>query len=334
MAETVKKRTPDAEVHFLGGQHGPEQRLAEDAGLFFTAITTTKLRRYLSWRTLLVPVEFVIAFFEALQELRTWRPDVLVSAGSYVAVPVIWAAALLGIPVLIHQQDIRKGLANTLTAPFARKITVTFEQSLKDFSANKVVCIGNPVRNALVAADVKNAAQRFGIIGNTKVLLVLGGSSGAVGLNHMIRTVAPALLEQYQILHITGEGKKIDVQHPQYHAIPFLAAEDMANAYSVADVVVCRAGLSTFSELAAFARATIFVPLPGTHQEENAMFAKKHDAAVIVHESEGSAVLQQKIKELMEDEVKSAALASSLATFYKTDAADRAAEYIEELAHE
>lgn len=333
MVEAVQKRTPDVAVRFLGGHRGPEQRMAEEAGIPFAAITATKLRRYLSWRTLLVPVELIIAFFESLRELRAWRPDVVVSAGSYVAVPVLWAAGVMGIPILLHQQDIRKGLANALTAPFARRITVSFEESLGDFPKDKTVCIGNPVRAALATADITAARKYFSLSGEKKVILILGGSSGAVGLNRLLIHAAPELLEHAEIIHVTGAGKAEKFSHPRYHPVEFLGVREMGYAYAVADLAVCRAGLSTLSELAAFARAAIFVPLPGTHQEENAAFGQSHHAAMVVQEKEGSALLAARILALLENDAQRTAFAAAMGKLNKPDASVRAAEIIKEIAH-
>ncbi|MBI5466708.1 MAG: glycosyltransferase [Candidatus Kerfeldbacteria bacterium] len=217
--------------------------------------------------------------------MREWRPQVVVSAGSYVSVPVIWAAHHLGIHTLIHQQDVRPGLANKLMAPAADRITVAFESSLKDFPRRKVTWTGNPVRPSIFQGSAATAREIFHLPTTQPVLLVIGGGTGSAHLNQVVGSAAYKLVRQWSVIHITGQQRDFpELHHEHYVATPFLTWQ-IPHALALADLVICRAGLGTFSELAALAKSAIFVPMPDSHQEDNARVIREAQAGVVIPQS-------------------------------------------------
>lgn len=207
VSEALSEKDPGAEFLWVGTADGPEQETVERYGLGFRAITSGRLRRFWTLSNLLTPFLVLKGLSDALSLLRRWKPDVVVSAGGFVAVPVVWAAWLLRIPAHIHQMDWRPGLANKLAAPFSRSVSVVFGKSAEDFPRKKVKVTGNPVRREILQGDASVARERFGLEIGTPVVLVLGGGTGALNLNLLTADAAPEICRRAQILHLTGKGK-------------------------------------------------------------------------------------------------------------------------------
>lgn len=180
------------------------------------------------------------------------------------------AAKLKGIPVIVHQQDLTLGLANKIMAPLAKKITVTFPEQLKFFPQNKTVLTGNPVRSM----PIKNVEQ--------PIVLITGGGLGARALNDFIKPFIPQLLEKYQVHHILGEANWDQRLELSGYTAYRLATKEMNDLLNRADIIISRAGMSLISEAASLKKALVLVPIPNTHQEKNAEFFAKHNAACYV----------------------------------------------------
>jgi UDP-N-acetylglucosamine--N-acetylmuramyl-(pentapeptide) pyrophosphoryl-undecaprenol N-acetylglucosamine transferase len=279
---SLKITRPDIEWLFVGTPDGPEGSLAEAAGIPFRSIPAGKLRRYWSLKNI-TDIRNIFQGYQAAKKIvRDWKPQVVVSAGSYVSVPVVWAAKSAGCRVVIHQQDISPGLANRLMIRAADKITISFKQSSSVFPADKTIVTGNPVRKEILEGSAATAQKVFGLNPTLPTLVVLGGSTGSQFLNNLVGTTGYRLVEHWQILHITGNRRDyIALEDERYHRYDFLTWE-MPHALAVADVVLTRAGLGTLSELAALARACIFIPMPSTHQEANARMLEDIKAGIVL----------------------------------------------------
>lgn len=273
-------------MQFLTTENEQEQDLVRNAGFSVKGFPAGKLRRYWNVRNILDCFVIVSSFVRAIVLLATLRPSLVVSAGSFLSVPIAWAAWTLRIRVAIHQLDVRKGLANRLMTPCASLITVAFPESIPQFpTSRRVVHTGNPVRESLQNGDAERARRRFHFPPDKPVVLVLGGSTGSQFLNTLVHRVAGHITTFACLLHAVGSrGEPGEYEHGLYRAVPFFEA-GLADAYALADIVVSRAGLSTMSELALLGKPAIIVPMPGTHQEENAEFFYKRQAVVAVQQS-------------------------------------------------
>lgn len=328
-------------VIFWGTRRGPERQLVEAAGIPFRSIPAGKLRRYWDLRNLLDLVVVKWAFWVAFVRLIRWRPSVVVGAGSFVQVPVMWAAWLLRIPIIIHQLDVRPSLANRLVAPFATRITVTFPASAKVFRCAEVV--GAPVRRAILAArdmDQREAKRYFGFSGDRPVLLILGGGTGAQALNELLAAALYPLTLRADILHVTGSKKARIRDYASSYASsiveryrPFeLLIDDLPRAYAAADLVISRAGMGTIAELAALGKPTVLVPMPGTHQENNAAALTERRAAIVRNQREFTwAKVVRQVFALLRDTRHRAALSRAIVALLPTDAAARLARTISSL---
>ncbi len=294
VADILSRTHRQLDMVFVGTRTGPEKELVLNAGFSFFVVTSGKWRRYFSLKNIYAPVLSGIGFFQALVLLRNIKPSVVIGSGSFVQVPLLWAAWFLSIPIVIHQQDARVSLANILCAPIAKKITVSLQSSLSDFAhawtigqlakSSRVIWTGNPVRQNVLAGEKSAALKLFGFTERLPVVLVMGGGTGALAINQLVLQALPELTSHMQILHITGKGKGQYPHCANYYSAAFLL--DMGAAYAAADLVVSRAGMGSLSELSALAKPAVIIPIPHSHQEANALVVEKLQAGIILHQSE------------------------------------------------
>lgn len=275
-------------VVWMGNPDGMEARIVPASGYEVAWVRFTALRGKGLLRKVLLPFNLLRGFAQALGQIRRVKPDVVLGMGGYVTFPGGMMAALLGCPVVVHEQNSVAGLANRVLARVADKIVTGFPDVL-----TKGEWAGNPVR-AEITAVAPPAARFAGRSGPLKVLVV-GGSLGATALNDAmpkaLALLSPA--ERPQVTHQAG-AKQIDALRAAYKAagvegelLPFI--DDMAERYGVADLVICRSGALTVAELAAVGVASVLVPFPHAvddHQTGNARFLADAGAAVLLPQSE------------------------------------------------
>ena len=310
--DRLLERNADADFIWIGTEKGVEKDIIKREGVKYYAIKSAKLRRYFSWEMFVDPFRFVYGFIQAWRILKKFQPDFILSCGGYVSVPVVLAGYFQKKKIIVHQQDLVAGIANKMMAPYATKITVSFDSSLKDFPREKTILIGNPVRQRIFKGDKKSAADRFELRSGMPVVLILGGSLGSEWINNTVYDSAADIVQFCDLIHITGKAnvqKKLKISG--YHQFEFLH-EELADAYAAADLVVARAGLSTLSELSALGKPAIIVPIPDNQQEKNAEYFAEQNAVIYLRQStttpdEFSALLKYllgnapKLKELSEE---------------------------------
>lgn len=318
------ERLTQHELHFVGTRRGPEGAVIRERGNEFTAIMSAKFRRYISPWQLLVPFQLLVAMWQSWRVLRRVKPDVIVGAGSFVDVPVVWVGRLLRIPCIIHQQDVQPGLAITLMAPFASTITVAFEESLHDFP--RAEWIGNPVR------DLTPTTSAFTLDKSVPTVMIMGGGTGAQAINELVTS---ELCESANVIHVTGharEGKMEHIDHPRYHKREFLG-EEMKEALQKADVVVSRAGLGSITELAALHKPSIIIPMPQSHQERNAQLLTQEGAAIVLDQHALTPdTFRDTIVQLIEDSNRQEQLRTAIGALMPEDATAQFVKRITELA--
>ncbi|MEJ0021044.1 MAG: UDP-N-acetylglucosamine--N-acetylmuramyl-(pentapeptide) pyrophosphoryl-undecaprenol N-acetylglucosamine transferase [Candidatus Doudnabacteria bacterium] len=297
VALEIRKLKPKTEFLFVGTKKGPERAMVEPTGIPFVSIPAARWRRFYSIKNLFAPFVLLSGFLHSLTIVRKFRPDVVFAAGSFVSVPVCWAAKLYGAKIAIHQQDARIGLANKLIAPVSDQITTAFEKTSKDFYSGSGLgknlkpaaqWIGNPVRPDLFshAADAK---KFFNLHEKLPVLLVLGGATGSAQINRLLGEILPDLVKAHQVVHQTGAGKNnLAFSDKNYHPFELIPFPEYAAILKLAHIVIARAGLSTIAELSALRKTAIIIPMPNTHQEDNARILEEAHAAVVLTGSEAT----------------------------------------------
>jgi UDP-N-acetylglucosamine--N-acetylmuramyl-(pentapeptide) pyrophosphoryl-undecaprenol N-acetylglucosamine transferase len=283
-----------SQVDFLwvGTARGPEHQLVEKYNIKFKSIPCGKWRRYFDWRNFFDPLLIVLGFLKSIWIIGRFRPDIILTAGSFVSVPLVWAGAVWRRRILVHQQDSRIGLANRLMVPFALKVTVAYEELRSKFSSGKAYVTGNPARCALTSVSREAALQHFGLDPAIPTLLVMGGGLGAEIINETFIQNSVELTKFCQIIHLLGRGAQSKWlyssfinNNKRYRAFEFLD-EEMALAYAAADVVFSRAGFSSLTELAALGKPAIIMPIPNNQQEENADYFRRQQAVVLVRQED------------------------------------------------
>jgi UDP-N-acetylglucosamine--N-acetylmuramyl-(pentapeptide) pyrophosphoryl-undecaprenol N-acetylglucosamine transferase len=333
VAQELRHRDPVCAMLYVGTRTGPETLLAGREGIPYVGVATGKLRRYWSIQNLTDPLRVARGLAESLALVRRFRPDVAFGAGGFASVPPLFAAALLRIPVLIHQQDVIPGLANRLLAPSARRITVALPQTMSRFPSDRTFLRGNPVRSSVLSGDREQGFRRLGLLPSVPLLLVTGGGTGALGLNRLVSSAAHELVGSCQILHLTGKGRGVPVPElgRRYRQREFLV-EEMPDALAAASLVLSRAGMSTLSELAALGKPTVVVPMPHSHQEANAVaFAEQRAVLVLDQPSLTPERLVRTVRELLDDGARREALAQAIARIMPRDATSRLADDLSEL---
>lgn len=334
VASQIRARLPDVDLLYIGTVGGLEGELAASEGIPYVGVASGKLRRY--WDTQNFTDAFRVAkgVGESLGHVRRFKPDAAFGAGGFASVPPLAAAGLMRVPVLIHQQDVVPGLANKLLVPFARRITVALPDTVRAFPSGRTTLRGNPVRHHVLRGDPAMGFAVGGFDPGVPLLLVTGGGTGALGLNRIVAQAAPRLVERCQILHLTGRGRGVETGDlgPRYQQREFLV-EEMPHVLAAASVVVSRAGMGTLSELAALRKASIVVPMPGTHQDANARaFGTSGGAIVCDQRALTPEQLTATVLELLTDAARRQALGDSLTRVMPPDADARIAEDVLALA--
>jgi UDP-N-acetylglucosamine--N-acetylmuramyl-(pentapeptide) pyrophosphoryl-undecaprenol N-acetylglucosamine transferase len=341
--------TYKADILYLGSDDGLETELIPAAGFRFAHIKAGKLQRFVSWRTLKGVARVPVGMTQAVGIVRNFRADVAFTSGGYVAVPAGLAARINGVPLLMHQQDVLPNLSNKLLAPLATRISVAFADSLPYFPARKTLQLGNPVRQAVLdvrRTSPQNARVALGLEPDVPVLLVTGGSQGARYLNQIVCHALPELLLHCQVLQISGKKLFEETQalsnsiladvpaeiRQCYRLVPYMDAE-MPLALQAAEIVVCRSGAATLSELAVLGKPSILVPLPpalgGSPQEVNAsMFEHLHAAEVIRNNDLKPTLLAKRVKDNILDYVNLNAMGEAARSLAKLDATREIVETI------
>lgn len=312
IAEAIREEAPNTNFIWVGTRHGVERSVVEKSGLPFMAIFSGKLRRYFSLNNFVDVFKIGAGFFQAWWILRRERPNLLISAGGFVSVPLHWAAWILKIPTWIHQQDALPGLANILMARTAKKITVALEDSLAHFDRKKTVWLGNPCRD--LKSGKEESKKYFGIQDDEPIILAFGGGTGAERLNQLMVDAIPQLEKSWHVIHITGPQRKTKAniissqKYPNYQAYDFLNKE-MLYALNIADVVFSRAGFATLTELASLSKAVVLMPISHTHQESNAVPLVRAGAVQLADELVDDGLsIAEKICALVRDAVKREAI--------------------------
>ena len=251
------------EITYMGSYDGIEKKLIEDFNLPYVGIATGKFRRYLDLKNLTDPFRVIKGFGEARKFLKTYKPDVVFSKGGFVSVPVVRAAASLGIPCIIHESDMTPGLANKLCIPVAKKVCCNFPETYQMLPANKAVLTGSPIRAELAQGNKITGLDMCGFTANKPVIMVIGGSLGAANVNKAVREALPQLLTKYQIVHLCGKGKLDEslLDTPGYKQFEYIKAE-LKDLFAMADLVISRAGANAICELLALRKPNILIPLP------------------------------------------------------------------------
>ena len=335
------------DLYYLGPRDDFSLILLSQEGVKTIEISSGKIRRYLNPVSLLenfadiffmVPVGCIQAFFR----LFFLAPDLIFSKGGYGSFPVVLAGWILRIPVFAHESDIDPGLSNKLLAKFAKKIFVSFQKT-EQFPLSKMLLTGNPIRTEVIGSDFSDAAEILKISGGKPVILVIGGSQGAQRINDLILAILPTLVQEFEILHQTGEKNFAKVKAEAevtvrgengkfYHPFPFFREEELKRVYGICSLVVGRAGSGIIFEIAAAGKPSILIPLPEAaqdHQLKNAYAYAQTGASIVLEEANLSPnFFIEKVKALFAHPPEMEKMVQAARAFSKPEAGREIAKYL------
>jgi UDP-N-acetylglucosamine--N-acetylmuramyl-(pentapeptide) pyrophosphoryl-undecaprenol N-acetylglucosamine transferase len=346
LAVAAALRQRGVECAWIGSQGGIEARRAPEHGIPYHPIPTGKLRRYWAWENLTdLALNVPAGVWRAYRVLRRLRPRVVFGTGGFVALPVVVAAAVARIPIVIHEQTVVPGLANRLAARFARRIAISFEPAAEVFPSAKVVLTGNPLRPELRAGSRDTAIARFGLDPALPLVYVTGGVQGASRINRAVGDALTPLLELTQLIHqcgnnaVTNDRRWLEDRRarlpaplmPRYTVMPYVGAE-LADVYAVASLVVARAGAGTVNECCQLGLPALYIPLPGTSGDEqtaNARLVERAGGCLMLRQSTLKPErLLERVRALLADARALKEMGDRARTLAVADAAERLAQLI------
>ncbi len=359
IAEALEEADLKNQILFIGSRGGLEERILERERYSFKTVAAMALERRFVFKIFYLPIISLLGFFQALKILKSYKPNIIVSTGGYVSLPVVFASLFLRIPIVIHEGNSIPGIANRIAKFFASKITVSFEECRRFFPKRKTVVTGGPVRRRIRDGVKSIALQKLNLDQGRKTILIVGGSQGARSLNEAITKIVDRLKDEgIQIIHITGErdydfvlsqteNKVLNIEkeilylrgmkrkvyiekYKMYHPIPYMY--NIWDGLAASDLVISRAGGVAISEIITRGLPSILIPYPYAsegHQGKNAEILKKGGAAIILKNDELSGeVLLNLIRNLFKDREKLKQMCGASKLISKPDASRKIVEII------
>ena len=302
---SLKERGYD--IHYIGSYEGMEKKLIEDCEIPYYGISSGKLRRYFDVKNFSDPFKVLKGYGQARKLLKKLKPDVVFSKGGFVSVPVIFAAKHCHIPAIIHESDITPGLANKLAIPNAYKVCCNFPETLKYLPADKAILTGSPIRSELLNGNRQHALDYCHLTDGKPVILVVGGSSGSMFINEIVRGILPELLNTYQVIHLCGKGNLDKSLHGTAGYAQFeYANQELSDMFALADIVISRAGANSICELLALHKPNILIPLSANASRGDQIlnahsFEQQGFSVVIEEENLSNVVLLDAVEKLYEN---------------------------------
>ena len=330
VALAFRAEHPDGALLLVGKAGGPEERLVPAAGFDLETVNIRGLDRDAMWKNAALPALLPLALRRGLRIVDRFRPDAVLGMGGYAMAPAVWAAARRRIPYVLHEKDVRPGLATRMFARGAAAVCTTLPGTEARLAGVRSVLTGVPLRAGFERRQPSVPPRR---------LLVTGGSQGARRLNQAVWSALEALLERFEeVIHLAGRQGEAEVDrlrpaYPRYRGFAF--HEDMRGLMAEADLVVSRAGVGTIGELTAVGLPMILVPgtFGGRHQELNADAVATAGAAVAVPDAEFTADrLLRELDALAAEPERLRAMAAASAALGRPDAAERVLRVVEEVA--
>ena len=296
LIKEMKKCEPNAEFLYIGTKNGLESSIVPREDIPFRTIHITGFKRKLSLENIRTVMRFLKGVPQSKKMIRDFKPDVVIGTGGYVCGPVVYAAAKLNVPTIVHEQNSVPGLTNKFLSRYVTKVAISFEESETFLPKEKIVYTGNPRASEAISTKKVDRLSSMGLNPRKKTVLIVGGSRGAKPINDMfIQSLKEAAKRNYQFLYVTGDAhydhvleqvKKLG--NPANVRIePFV--HNMPEVLKNVDLIIARAGATTLAEITALGLPSVLIPSPyvtNNHQEKNAQALAKNSAATIIREAE------------------------------------------------
>ena len=310
----ILKEKYDFEAGYIGVTGGLEEKIIErEKDIRFMGVEALGMPRKLSLKWFSFPFVNLRGIYKAYNHLREFKPDLAVTTGGFVAFPVLAAAGILNIPVVMHEQNAAMGVTNRLFVSSAKKVFLTYESAYKPDN-NRIIVTGNPVRKAFLNQNKSDANNLFAKNKDIFTVAVVGGSRGALSLNKLCIELAQTWLEEHKnvkLIHISGERDyemvKNAIKNPpeNYTLLPY--HHEMKEIFDASDLLISRAGATILAEIAVCKKPAILVPYPhatDNHKEKNAKVLEKLNAAKMLRDDELSLETISKLLTELQDKEK------------------------------
>lgn len=311
--QVLRRKAPEARLVYAGRKHtgaaeSVEKAEVERAGAEFKTLTFGKLHRHFTWRQILELIKFPAGFWQGWKLINKLRPDVIVSFGGYIALPLVFWGKLYGAKLVVHEQTTEWGLANRLTRRLADAVAVSW----REMAGPGMVWTGNPIRKEVMAARQRERRKKAPSSRSLfPVLYITGGNQGSRAIDKVVEQILPDLVEKFEVFHQTKS--EFNFKHPRYHQAPWFSTPIHAEILARTAVSVSRAGANTVAELGYLGIPSILIPLPdsaGGEQQKNARILDKAGLGKIISQDELtperllSAILEYGRKEKKEEKDK------------------------------
>ena len=339
IANELKTRFPDSEILFVGANDKMEMQKVPQAGYKIIGLWIAGIQRKLTLDNMMFPLKLMSSLVKSRKIVKQFKPDVVIGTGGFASGPLLRAAAGMGVPTVIQEQNSYPGITNKWLSKKAKKICVAYDNLERFFPADKIVFTGNPVRSDIldVEGNREEAIKRFELDPNKKTLLILGGSLGSRRINQLIAKELTWLLAQdIQIIWQCGKFYFEEYRHygdkENVTVLSFIDRMDLV--YAAADVVISRSGASSVSELCLVGKPVIFIPSPNVaedHQTKNAQAIVDKDGAILLKEAQLDTQFQPVFADLITNEEKQGRLGENIKKLAKANATKDIVEEIVKL---
>lgn len=356
IAGKIKSECPDAVIEYVGTSRGLETTLVPREGYKLHLVKVRGFKRKLCKENLVAAKEAITSVFEAKRIIKQFKPDIVIGTGGYVCWPVLKAAASMKIPTAVHEQNAVVGMTVKMLSRYVDKVMMSFSASEYAFQdKSKLVLTGNPIKEEMLSFSKSEERKKFGVDEDTPLILSYGGSLGARVVNENCYEVIKSFSEKAKVCHIhaTGKGgfprakemflergyKEIEdgvIQKGNVTIREYIY--NMPSLISAADILICRAGAMTLSEISAVGKAAIIIPSPNVtnnHQYKNAKIFEDANACILIEENKlNCEVLKDSLEQLCTNKEKRNALENNVKQFAIVDSLDRIWNVIKDLLND
>lgn len=340
----VQKIQPDSEFLYVGTHRGLENKIVPETGISFKTIKIQGFKRKLSFENIKTVQLFIESIKRSKEILREFKPDVVIGTGGYVSGSVVYAAARMKIPTIVHEQNSVPGITNKFLSRFADKVGICFPDAAQYFPESKTVLVGNPRAQEVVTSGKSEVLEQYGLLPDIPTVLIFGGSQGALKINQAVIQALPQFSQkEYQVLYASGDryyneiSEKFDIEKisPNLSLQPYI--KNMTDVMANVDLLIARAGATSIAEFTALGLPGILIPSPyvtNDHQTKNAQSLVNAGAVKMIADADLTGdKLVEAVDEIMNDPEKRERMAKASRQEGIPDAAERLWTLVNELVN-
>ena len=338
----VQKIQPDSEFLYVGTHRGLENKIVPETGISFKTIKIQGFKRKLSLDNIKTVQLFVESIKRSKEILREFKPDVVIGTGGYVSGAVVYAAARMKIPTIVHEQNSVPGITNKILSRFADRVGISFPDAAQYFPENKTVLVGNPRAQEVVTSGKSEVLEQYGLLPDIPTVLIFGGSQGALKINQAVIQALPKFSQkEYQVLYASGDryyneiAEKFDIEKINHNLSLQPYIKNMTDVMANVDLLIGRAGATSIAELTALGLPAILIPSPyvtNDHQTKNAQSLVNAGAVKMITDADLTGEkLVEAVDEIMGDPEKKAMMAKASRQEGIPDAAERLWSLVNEI---